>query len=197
MAIYDLPKDPNIIISDVDITHYTPQFATTSLSLKRNAKDRGLHQLQGSFKVTIAGERQQKKFESWLLKMRGRLNQFNLKLGGSRFSAESHIASEPVLNQNVDIGNTSISITGFSTEVWEGDFFNLLNDNKVYMFVEDATNAGRVDVIPPIRTTQLSGGLVSMLDVNVLCMLTDDRQQINYNHAGKILEYTCNWEEYV
>lgn len=193
MAILDLPS--GIIISDVIVTQITPQFVTTSLNNKRRVKTRGIHQLSGSFKVRVSGDREQRAFDAWLLGMGGRLNQFNLKLGG-RFTAETSRVRNVNLSTNVGIGANKLSLANFIGNVWAGDYFNLPNDSKVYMAMNDMSGSGGIlNIYPPLRQQQLTNTTLQLNDVNVLAMLDADEQPVTYSEGGIITEYDCKWRE--
>lgn len=195
MATYTLPTD--IIISNVEITQSTPQFVTTSLNKKTRAKDRGIHQIKGTFDITITGDREQRRFESWLLKMRGRLNQFPIELGG-RFSAAPTRVRNVTLASGAAVGATSLSISGFVGTIWEGDYFNLPNDTKLYMALNDLSGAGgTLNIHPPLRQSQLINTSLETENVQVLAMLDADEQPVSYTEGGIITEYSCKWEEYL
>lgn len=194
MALVELPS--GILISNVEVTHYTPQFVTTSLNLKRNSKDRGIHQLRGTFDVTVSGERENKKFESWLVKMKGRLNYMNLDLGG-RFSAASHLSQNPQIAVDTPIGTTQVNVKNIVGEIWEGDFVNFLNDPKVYVIGNDLVGSGNISITPALKTIQLNNAVTQMQNVIVRANLTEDMQTLSYNEGGIITEYTCTWEEFL
>lgn len=195
MAIHQLPSD--LIISDVDITQSTPQFVTSALNKKRRSKDRGIHQLKGSFNITVTGDREQRRFDSWLLKMRGRLNQFPLVLG-NRFSVDPSRLQNVTLGSSASIGATSLNIAGFFGNIWEGDYFTLPNDTKVYMAQNDLTSSGgTLQIYPPLRQAQLINTGLVFENIEVLAMLDADEQPVSYTEGGIITEYACKWEEYV
>lgn len=194
MAVYDLPS--GLIISNVTLKHYTPQFITTSLNLKRRGRDRDIHQLQGTFDVTIASDRDLRRFESWLCKMGGRLNQFNLRLGG-RFAIPTSRLTEPTISTPVGIGATSITLYAFNGEIWEGDMLNLPNDTKTYIATNDLSGGGVLNVKPSIRQQQIANTQVTMNNPTVTAMLDEDIHPIEYSEAGIITSYTCAWKEYL
>lgn len=194
MAVYDLPS--GLIISNVNLTHHMPQFVTTSLNLKRRAKDRDLHQLKGTFDVTIASDRDLRRFESWICKLKGRLNQFNLSLGG-RFSVPTSRLTNPLLSVDVGTGAVSVSLVAFGGEIWEGDMINFPNDTKTYIAQNDLSGGGVLNIMPSLRQPQVANSRINMNDTIVTAMLVSDTQPIEYSEAGIITKYTCTWEEYL
>lgn len=194
MAVYPLPSD--LIISDVKIDHFTPQFVTQSLNLKRRSKDRDLHQLRGTFNIKIVGERQQRQFESWLGKMKGRLNQFEINLGG-RFAVPRSRLQEPRTSTLANVGSNEIILSAFTGQIWEGDFLKLPNDNKVYMALNDVTGSGTLNIMPSLRQSQQPNTQLTMNEVTIIAMLDDDNQSITYSEGGIITDFTCAWKEYV
>lgn len=195
MAVYDLPTD--IIVSNVEVTQSTPQFVTTSLNNKRRTKNRGLHQFKGTFDITITGDREQRRFEGWLAKMGGRLNQFNLILGG-RFTVNSTRLRNVTLSTDAGVGSTTLNVSSFIGDLWEGDFFKLPNDNKVYVALNDLSSVGGVlNVQPPLRLQQTAGAPMEFENLSVLAMLDSDEQPVTYAEGGIITEYSCKWEEYL
>lgn len=195
MAVYDLPQ--GIIKTSLEVTQSTPQFKTTSLNKKRRSKDRGIHQLKGKIDFKLTGEREQRRFEAWLLKMRGTLNQFNLVLG-NRFSAPTNRLNNVRLDSDAGIGAITLNIGGFTGELWEGDYFTMPNDTKVYMALNDlSSSGGTLNIYPALRVAQLTNTRLTTYDVPIRAMLKTDEQLIVYNEAGLITDYTCDWEEYL
>lgn len=193
MAIVNLPD--GIIISNVNVEHHMPQFVTQSLNLKRTAKDRDIHQLKGTFDITIDDARIQRRFESWLTRMKGRLNQFELELG-NRFSASDHLNSVPNVSANTGVGANSIALSNIAGEIWEGDFINFLNDPKVYIIQSDLTSGnGTVNIYPSLRQEQFRDSVVNMSSVIVRAQLTKDAHMVDYTEGGAIHTYSCEWEE--
>lgn len=197
MSITITPLPDGCVISNVVVNHNTPQFATKSLSLKQKTKERNLHQLSGSFDVHLPDERTQKRFESWLCKVRGRANAFELKLSG-RFTAGSHLAQlTPKLFTETTSGVTTITLRAISGEVWEGDMFTFANDRKVYVATSDGSSSSKtISFYPPARIAHHINEPLNF-DVTVTAMLNEDLQTITYEESGLIHTVTVNWTEYL
>lgn len=191
------PSFPSgLIISNVIVKHYTPNFAATSLNKRTTARSRGIHRLEGSFDVYIQDERDQRKFEAFLAQVQGRLSPFYMRFGGARFTALG-INGVPALNSATNVGDTTISLKTMTGNVYAGDFFTLLNDDKVYMFMEDRDSASLADipVFPALRSAQVVDTVVTTTDVPVLMRMTEDIQTITYGNGGLIHTATINWVE--
>lgn len=185
-----------LIITNVVTKHFTPNFASTSLNKKTTARSRGIHRLEGSFDVYIQDERDQRRFEAFLLQVQGRLSPFYMRFGGARFSA-TDVNGTPSLAVATSIADTTISLKTLTGTIRAGDFFSLPNDDKVYMFMEDRTspNLTGIPVFPAIRTAQPIDTVVTVEDVPVLARLQEDIQTITYGNGGLIHTATLNWVE--
>ena len=187
----DFPHDI-ALISNLSITHNTPQYMTESLNLQRRARDRGIHRLEGSFDVTVEKENV-RAFEVWLLQVRGRLNSFYLELGG-RFKSNT-VNSNPQVSTDTLVGSSTIPINALIGSVAAGDYFNVINDEKTYMCLTDTSNAEVMTIYPELRQTALQGSLITFDNVKMLVFLEDDMQTLSYTESGEIVTFTCDFKE--
>lgn len=183
----------NLIISNVTIDHITPNFYAESVNLQGRSRDRGIHRWAGSFDITIADELDKRKFEAFLLKVRGRLNPFYMSFGG-RFSSPG-VSGVLALASAASVGDTSIVLKAFSGTVNEGDVFTLPNDDKVYMFMETKNGSGPINIYPALRQSQVVDGVITVNDVRPLIRLDKDVQTVNYEDTGAIHTATFKWKE--
>ena len=181
----------NLIISNVQIKHDTPVFYNESINRKGNSYDRGVHQLKGSFDVTIQTEEHQRAFESFLIKARGRLNPFYISLG-KRFSTN---INNLFLDGIHSIGQNQLGFGLGVGTIYDGTMFTLANDDKVYMTVQDYTHAQPIEIFPPLRKAQPDGAAATFRDIKVLARLESDIQMVDYEEAGLMHTSTLNWIE--
>lgn len=179
MAEIYLP--PEFIISNVQVSHYTPNFFNESLSLIPNSASRGIHRLEGSLNITCYDEAAKRKLDAFYLKASGRLNPFHLSLGG-RFSSVT-VTGNITLNQAASVGANKVNIKTFAGSISEGDFFTFPNDKKVYTFMQDKVGAGDVAIFPALRQPQSAGAIIDTSDVKPYIRLTGDRQKIDYDNS--------------
>lgn len=192
MIISDFPSD--IIISNVQLKHNTPVFYNESISLVGSSKDRGMHRIEGSFDVTMYTEASKRSFEAFLLKARGRLNTFKLPISTGRF-VSSTVQSNPTLDGVHNIGSTSLILNAFSGSISAGDLFNVINDNKSYMALDDLTSFGTIEIYPPLRKLSPDNAQLNFVDPYVLIRLESDIQMIDYTESGNIHVCTLNFKE--
>lgn len=182
-------SDSEFIISDVTATHNTPNFFNQSINLIGNAKSRGLHQLEISLKVTLANEADIRKFQAFMLKVRGRLNPFKLSLlddtDGKGFNNPFYYNSNPMLTNDISIGNSTMILSGISGSIPAGTMFQFSNDTKVYTLLDNAMNNKVVEFFPATRQPhQLKERL--NLSVEPLVRLEDDSFKLKYSNTESI-----------
>ncbi|KJR15234.1 hypothetical protein [Vibrio parahaemolyticus] len=181
-------SDSDYIISDVKVKTLTPNFYTESLTGKGNAKSRGLHSLEFSFKITLINDRDVKRFNALMLKLKGRLNPFKLSLldktdGANHFNplfSNSRIRLTSLAN----VGDTHIQIASVGF-VEAGTMFQLPNDSKVYTILDDVTSGGSVEIFPAIRVThEVNTNLITSVEPKL--RLTSDFYENTYDKVSEI-----------
>jgi len=187
----DFPHDI-ALISNVSITHNTPQYVTESLNLQKRSRDRGIHRIEGTFDVTVEKENI-RAFEVWLLNVRGRLNTFYLELG-DRFTSET-ANNNPLVATQTPAGANSLPINGLSGTVSAGDYFNIANDEKTYMCMVDTSNVEAMTIFPELRQQANLSSQIVVDQVKILSYLTEDTQTIDYTEAGQIATFSCDFVE--
>ncbi|AUS01934.1 hypothetical protein NVP3058O_016 [Vibrio phage 3.058.O._10N.286.46.B8] len=190
MAIVQLPS--GLIFSNLTVTHNIPNFKTESINMKQKTKGRGLHRMEGTIDVTIGSLREQKAWTSFLLKVQGSLNEFQLDLP---LHFKTDIPSNPTLNSSVSIGATTLRASSFSGLIPEGSCFTLLNDTKIYHVTEDVVSGSTFTVFPAIRQAQLVNTPMNFKSPVVTVRFSDDPQSIIYSENGLIVEATLDWVE--
>jgi len=191
MADVFLPT--NLIVSNVQVKHYTPTFYNESINLKGTSKDRLLHRIEGSFDVNVVGTAAQKSLESFLLKVRGRFKPFYFDLG-ARFTSET-VTSTVTVSGAYTAGDTLITLGAFTGSVSDGDLFTVANDNKVYMAMETESSGGILEIFPPLMKNIPDATVLDFTNVNVYARLDEDVQSISYEEAGLIHMMTINFKE--
>jgi hypothetical protein len=189
MAFRDFPH-ANLIISNLKIKHSTPVFYNESINLSGGGLDRGLHQILGSFDIHINTSHNQKIYESFLIKTRGRLNPFYLQLGG-RFASE---AVGVLTKTSHTVGSTEINIDSFAGTIHDGDMFTIANDDKIYLVMDELINSGLLTFFPALRKP-IPIGAVLNFNPKMLVRLQDDTQSIDYGQGGIIHTTTLKFKE--
>lgn len=187
-----IPFPTDVIISNVQITHNTPNFHTESLSMKSKAKSRGIHRIEGSFDITIDGLKAQKQWTAFLLKLQGRLNSFELDLP---LHFKTELYQNPTLATAASIGNNQLNLSGIIETIDAGSCFKLLNDDKTYYVLNDVETDGLVSVYPALRQAQLIGTELDFKTPKLLVRLDDDAPIITYEESGKIITQTVRFVE--
>ena len=180
-------------ISNVSLTEYTPNYSTTSLSLIKRSRSRGIHRLDGSFDFTLTGENNKKALRAFLLKTRGRGEVIELNLGCDIF--DTTIFGNPQCNGAIGIGADSFSVDGFSSEIPAGALFTLPNDTKVYTATNSIFNNGVMDVFPHIRKSQVDNSPLNFSNVTLSVNLTEDTQTVTHSEQGIIHTMNFTFQE--
>ncbi|KFA99235.1 hypothetical protein [Vibrio sp. ER1A] len=152
-------SDNEFIISDVKVKHNTPSFYTESINGKGNALSRGLHSMEIEAKITCINDLDIKKFEALMLRIRGRLNPFKLSLqdstDGKGYCNPLFTDVKPMTATAVSIGQTKLTLSGFSGEIPAGSKFQFPNDSKVYVLLTPALPNREVEIFPAVRFAQV------------------------------------------
>lgn len=192
MAFLDLPS--NLIVSNVKVAHFMPQIYNESIAMISDTADRGLHRLEGSFDVTVANDVDKRNLEAFLLKIRGRLNPFYIQLGG-RFTSNTVVSSLVDTTAGGTAGDNTISVASFTGSITAGDMFNIVNDDKIYMALDDHSGAGTINIYPAVRKDFVLGTDLKFNNTKVLVRLDNDRPEIDYTEGGFIHTKTFNFVE--
>jgi len=183
-----------LIISNVIISHYTPNFINTSLNLKTTTYGRGVHQIKGSFDVTVSGEQQKRLFESFLLKIQGKLNPFYLNLKG-RFNSPTVTTVAVPVSSIAGIGALSLNTSTFMGTISEGDMFSISNDTKVRIATSTTTTNTALTFFPPLTKPLLITDTLNFKNVNLYVRSTTDDPKMNYTQSGIIHTTKIKFEE--
>ncbi len=187
-----------IIVSDVKIQHNIPNFYAESLSLSGRAKSRNIHRIEGSLTLTAGNPASQRKLEMFLLQVQGRRNTFELELG-HRFSSATATGSGNFLAVSGEgIGSTSIALykSGSIGDITGGDMFNVINDDKVYMALNDTSGTpDSINIFPPLYKSLVVDSQIDFKSVKIIARLREDIQSVEYTEGGHITTYTLNFIE--
>lgn len=178
-------SDADFILSDVSVKHITPCFYTESTNFVGNAKSRGLHRLEITFKVTLEDSADTKRMEAFLLSVRGRLNPFYLTLSPEEFHNPFYTNVDPFLANPISIGQHSMILTGVSSTIPAGSKFQFANDDKVYTTLTDGNNNKSIEFFPASRQAH---AIKEKLNFNPapLIRLTNDVMELKYERASEI-----------
>lgn len=168
------------LISNVNVTHFTPQFFSTSVNLKDRAKDRDLHQLKITFDVTLGDDAKKRSFESFLMKAKGRLNTFYLDLG-DRFNSNT-ATDTPLTSSSVAAGVNQVPIDSFTGSIIDGDMVQFLNDSKIYIATNTVTTSGLLSITPSLRVNQTNNSPLT-LETKPEVRIDTDEVQIDYGQG--------------
>lgn len=182
-------SDAEYLVSDVSITHTTPNFSTVSNNFIHNSVSRGLHRLKVNFTIHLVNEADIRKFEALMLKIRGRLNPFKLSLQDDT-DAKGHcnplaFNARPMCVSDVSVGQNNITLNNFSGVIPAGTKFSLPNDSKVYTILDDVKSGKTVEVFPAIRIAHPAKTPLNLKPVLTL-RLEADEFTIKYEQASSI-----------
>ncbi|MGF1787091.1 hypothetical protein L4D00_14950 [Photobacterium swingsii] len=182
-------SDADYIVSDVSVSHSTPNFHTESLNMVSNTMSRGLHQLEVQFKVHLVNADDIKRFQALMLNIRGRLNPFKLSLqdqtDGKGQCNPLYTNAKPLLSNALAIGNNKMVLSGISGTIKAGSMFHFPNDAKVYVLLEDAKNNQTVSFFPSTRQAHEVKERLNF-SVEPLLRLEDDSFKLTYSNASEI-----------
>ncbi|WMB74225.1 hypothetical protein RA178_06310 [Shewanella oncorhynchi] len=176
-------KDTDYILSDVSVKQITPNFYTESVNYIGNSKSRGLHRLEMEFTVTLENSIDVKRFNAFMLKVRGRLNPFQLVLSPEEYYNPLYTPIKTCkLVNRVDIGNNTITLTGFSGVIPAGSMFQFPNDTKIYTVLDDVRSNSSVEIFPACRFTQPENGNLNF-NPSPMLRLVEDSFKVKYEKA--------------
>jgi hypothetical protein len=184
----------NLIVSDIILAHNTPSYYTESLNLGSKSIDRGIHRVEGTFTVTTDTNANKRALEAFLLRVRGRTNPFFLDLP-DRFKSATVLSTFIEVDAAGTSGDNTISVGPFSGSIAAGDMFNILNDDKTYIALNDLTGAGTIDIFPPVRRSFVDNSQLDFLTTKMLVRFREDIQSVSYTFGGLIHTSTFNWME--
>ena len=182
-------SDADFIISDVKVTHSTPNFVTSSINGKVNAKSRGLHSLEVQAKVTLVNSDDIKKFQALMLRIRGRLNPFMLSLqdqtDGKGFCNPLFTPVSPMLANDISIGQTKMVLSGFSGVIPAGSVFTFANDTKTHVILNDTKSNQEAEFFPAVRSINANKTKLNFSPIP-LVRLDGDSFEVSYDNAKEI-----------
>ena len=182
-----------ILISEVEVTHFTPNFKTESLNLVEKVKSRGLHRLEGSFKVMIGKDiESQKAWQAFLLKTKGTLSTFEVDLP---MLFKSDLNSNPNVIGSYSVGATQLELASLSEKIYAGSCFTIPNDTKVYYILDTIEYGGIVEIYPALRNNILSNATLNFISPVITARFDEDKQIITFSENGFVLEANVSFKE--
>ncbi|HHG3075762.1 TPA: hypothetical protein ACPVXB_001020 [Vibrio parahaemolyticus] len=181
-------RDTDYIVSDVKVKSYTPNFTTKSINGKVNAKSRGIHQLEFSWKIHLVDEKDIRKFNALMLKIRGQLNPFTLSLidntDGAGYCNPLVTDKNIKLTHEADVGSNHIQVSTVGI-IEAGTMFQLPNDTKVYTILDELRSTGSVEIFPAIRVSHPANTTLKT-SVEPLLRLSEDVYEVSYGKAVEV-----------
>ena len=183
----------SILIGNIKVTENIPVFSTESLNMEVKSRPRGLHRLEGSMDITVRPTiESQKEWRAFIVKMQGRLNEFEIDLP---MLFKSTNVTNPQMTKAYPIGSTKISLSSFTGTIQSGSMITFLNDTKIYTVLSDVSSNGLMEIFPALRKPQLINSPVEALNPVVTVKFKEDMQSYSLTENGFILETTLDWIE--
>jgi hypothetical protein len=193
MASQEIP--PLLIISDVSVTNVHKSYITESMSGKFQSRDSGVQRFKGTVKLTAPDTfRGGQTLNGFLAKLRGRLNTFELRLGGT-YASDDINTGQVLVNGPHSIGSTTVSIDGYNGNVNSGQVFNAPNDDKMYICLSDVTNFGTMEIIPALSVSLNNNDILNFLTPSFTVILDSNETTIEHSESGLVTSATLNWTE--
>jgi len=180
------------MITNVSVTHNIPTFTTESLSLKEKSKHRNTHRLEGSLDVSLYGLTNQKAWQAFIVKCKGRSESITLDL--PLHFKSSTLRSAPTISTAAGIGITQVTLSAFGGHIEAGSVVTFLNDTKTYVVEDDVSSGGIMKFFPPLRQAQLINSLVEGINPVMNVRLENDMQEIDYGD-GHLMSVKMKFKE--
>ncbi len=132
---------------------------------------------------------------AFIMSQRGMAETFNIVL--PEISSKSGDATGSVLTSASEaIGQTTISVDGFTGTLKAGDMIKFDNHSKVYMVVSDLTGAGDLQIQPALRVAVSDNTVVTYDNVPFTVRLNNDVQEYTLGLAS-LVDYEVDFIEAV
>jgi hypothetical protein len=182
------------LISNVSITHNTPNFKTESLNLKEKVKARGLHRLEGTCDITIGETIQdQKEWNAFLLTLQGSYGSFVLDLP-RHFKSEDLVAN-PTITVGATVGQNQLQLSAFTGTIFAGSCFTVPNDTKIYYILNTVVGGETAIIYPALRQDILVNSTIEFINPVITARFKEDSQTVDFTENGFIIESTMEWNE--
>ena len=132
---------------------------------------------------------------AFIMSQRGMAETFNIVL--PEISSKSGDATGLVLTSASEaIGQTTISVDGFTGTLKAGDIIKFDNHSKVYMVVSDLTGAGDLQIQPALRVAVSDNTVITYDNVPFTVRLNNDVQEYTLGLAS-LVDYEVDFIEAV
>jgi hypothetical protein len=186
-----LPSD--VYITNVSVTNYHRAYSTESISGIVDSVDSGVQWFHGDLELTAVGYNATRSLNGFLASLKGRVGRFEIKLGGAYSLAE--LPFNPTLNVDHSKGAKTLSVNHSGMSVPFGSVFTVPNDPKVYTFLDNLSGVGTYEVIPALKTAQVSGVPLNFKSPVFTAVLTTNETTITSEENGLINKATIQWRE--
>ena len=193
-----------LIISDVSVTNDYRTYTSESISAKVQSRDTGVQQFSGTLTLTAEDQNEfagARLLNGFVMGLKGRLNQFEIKLGGAFAVDPSSLTfgTNPVLSVTHGVGRTKLAVANTNTinRLYAGTYFTFANDTKMHVLLGDITSSASVDMVPAVRVHHNTSDAINVIDPHFTVILDSNETITNHNSGGLIVSVTLNWEEFL
>jgi hypothetical protein len=186
-----LPSD--VYITDVRVTNYHRAYTTESISGIVDSVDSGVQWFHGDLELTAVGYNSARSLHGFIASLAGRVGRFEIQLGG--MYSLSELPFNPTLNVDHSKGSKTLSVNHSGMGVPLGSIFTVPNDPKVYTLLEGINGVGTYDVVPALKTSQVSGVPLNFKNPVFTAVLTTNETTITSEESGMINKATIQWRE--
>lgn len=185
-----------LTISDVEIINHHRTYTSTSIAGVQYRQDTGIQFYKGSITLTAAGFAGAKILNGFIAKLKGRLNSFELTLGGA--FGNDGITVPPTLAAPVSLGETAINVSTYTGEVVPaGSIFTVPNDTKVYTTLDDLSPTGNTNlkIVPAMKKVHVANEPINFVNPAITVLLDATDTTIIHSEGGLVSEATIMWTE--
>ncbi len=186
-----IPSD--LIISEVSITNEHRTYHNESISGKFQTKDSGVQRFKGTLILTARGYSGSQTLTGFLAKLKGRLVEYELELGGAYVS--DTISRNPLIDIEAPINSSTVTVNTVVGELKLGQVFNFANDSKLFVCVSDRSDNGIIDIVPSTRIVAAVGEPLEFISPKLTCVLNSQETTVTHTEGGLISSAMLNWSE--
>lgn len=182
-----------LFISDVSITNYHRVYSTESISGIQYRRDSGVQWYKGEVTLNAYGYENVKRMNGFLAGLKGKLNAFELPLGGAYSNPD--LAQNPYLQGGHNIGSNTISVYYSGVPIPQGSVFTVPNETKLYTVLEDIVGDGVYSITPSFRIEHVNLEEVNFINPVITALLDENETTITHEGNGKLASASISWTE--
>jgi hypothetical protein len=155
--------------------------------------DTGIQWFKGNITLQAHGYSNVRLLNGFLASLKGRHLAFTLPLKGAYCNPD--IGVNPTFRVAHSIGNSIVDIRHLGSTIGMGSVFNVPNEPKLYILIDEVNGNGLYDIIPALKAPHTTPEVLNFISPTITAILDGNETTITHEGNGSLASATLSWRE--